>query len=68
MQACFALLSGRYSTQHRVLVRETADVYAKVTLPYVASMPEKRISWVYNILDGKKEQVEDWGQGAVGLG
>jgi len=47
---------SKYSAQRRVLVRETAAVYAAVTSPYVASIPEKRISWVYNILDGKKEQ------------
>ena len=47
---------SKYSAQRRVLIRETPAIHAEVTAPYVASIPEKRISWVYNILDGKKEQ------------
>jgi len=44
-------------TKHEVrVVRETAEMYAKVTLPYIEREElGDRIKWVHNILDKKKE-------------
>jgi len=42
--------------QNRKIVRETAEDYKTKTLPYINSLPSSRIEWVFNILDGKKEQ------------
>eukprot|EP01102_Stenamoeba_stenopodia_P014055 TRINITY_DN4638_c0_g1_i1.p1 TRINITY_DN4638_c0_g1~~TRINITY_DN4638_c0_g1_i1.p1 ORF type:complete len:340 (+),score=85.42 TRINITY_DN4638_c0_g1_i1:31-1020(+) len=35
--------------------RETKEIYNEVTLPWLNSLPESKIQWVYNILDHKKE-------------
>ncbi|KAM0748509.1 scavenger mRNA decapping enzyme [Meredithblackwellia eburnea MCA 4105] len=45
----------KYSTQKSRFVRETPEVYARVTEPYIESLPNSQISWVYNILDGLAE-------------
>lgn len=34
---------------------ETPEVYKKLTLPYIESLPSSQIQWVFNILDGKAE-------------
>ncbi|KAJ3343456.1 hypothetical protein HDU93_008115 [Gonapodya sp. JEL0774] len=47
---------AKYSEQDRVFVRETPELYENVTRKYIESVPASRIDWVYNILDGKKEQ------------
>merc|ERR1712154_227964 len=39
----------------RYLVRETAEMYEKIQLPYIQSIPTADIQWVYDILDGKRE-------------
>lgn len=46
---------SKYSKEESVLVRETAAIYNKVTLPYIETLPAKQISWVHAILDGKAE-------------
>lgn len=34
-------------------VQETPEMYSQVTLPYIQSIPESHIQWVYNILARK---------------
>jgi m7GpppX diphosphatase len=38
------------------MITETAEVYHKAILPWIESQPKSRIQWVYNILEGLKEQ------------
>jgi m7GpppX diphosphatase len=45
----------KYETQARIMYVETPSLYQQVTLPYIKSIPEKRIQWVKNILDGSAE-------------
>ncbi|KXS21460.1 HIT-like protein [Gonapodya prolifera JEL478] len=47
---------SKYSEQARFFVRETPSLYETVTKKWIESIPPKRIEWVYNILEGKKEQ------------
>ena len=37
------------------MLLETAELYQKVTLPFVDSIPASRVAWVENILEGKAE-------------
>lgn len=45
----------KYSAQERRLVRETADAYERITLPYVKTIPAKQTAWVTAILRGEAE-------------
>ncbi|KAJ1935421.1 hypothetical protein FBU59_005391, partial [Linderina macrospora] len=45
----------KYRKQSRVWVRETPQVYAEITKPYIDGEPVARLQWVYNILDGTSE-------------
>ncbi|XP_026324530.1 m7GpppX diphosphatase [Hyposmocoma kahamanoa] len=45
----------KYSRQEVHLVSETPELYQTLTLPHIESK-QFNIQWVYNILDGKKEQ------------
>lgn len=45
----------KYTEQSKVLITETAQLYADVVGPWIAGQPVERIQWVYNILDKKKE-------------
>lgn len=36
-------------------MRETPALFASVVKPYIASVPPKTVSWVYNILEGTSE-------------
>ncbi|KAF9906860.1 hypothetical protein EC991_000224 [Linnemannia zychae] len=47
---------AKYSRQERKMITETAEVYHKAILPWIESQPKSRIQWVYNILEGLKEQ------------
>ncbi|KAI7341119.1 scavenger mRNA decapping enzyme [Hortaea werneckii] len=47
----------KYSFQQLRSVTETSEVYAHHVRPYMARCREEgRLNWVFNILDGKKEQ------------
>ena len=46
---------AKYSQQERHLVRETPEIYAQATLPFVAALPPKQTAWVRAILDREKE-------------
>ncbi|KAK9824616.1 hypothetical protein WJX72_011745 [[Myrmecia] bisecta] len=46
---------AKNSTQHYFMVSETPEQYKEVTLPYIQSIPESRIQWVYNILNKSAE-------------
>lgn len=47
----------KYEKQGLRLVHETPDIYKKYVRPYIAKQHEKgTLQWVYNILDGLKEQ------------
>mmetsp|Transcript_4862 Transcript_4862/g.6862 ORF Transcript_4862/g.6862 Transcript_4862/m.6862 type:complete len:313 (-) Transcript_4862:148-1086(-) len=46
----------KYSPQEKYLLRETAEIYRSVAKPIIDAVPESDIEWVYNIIDGKKEQ------------
>jgi m7GpppX diphosphatase len=46
---------AKYEGQPRHLVRETAALYDAVTRPFVESLPAEQLSWVWNILEGRKE-------------
>ena len=41
--------------QEVAVVRETPEVYAKVTLPFIEAFPPERLQWVRNILDKTAE-------------
>ena len=45
----------KYSEQSFQIIRETPEMYNKVTKPFIDGISAKAIEWVYNILDGKKE-------------
>ncbi len=45
----------KHSPQKSHYVVETPEVYKKLTLPYIESLPSSQIQWVFNILDGKAE-------------
>ncbi|KAF9933208.1 hypothetical protein FBU30_006149 [Linnemannia zychae] len=47
---------SKYSRQERKMITETSEIYQKAVLPWIESQPKSRIQWVYNILDGHKEQ------------
>ena len=36
-------------------MRETAAIFEAVTQPFVASLPAQQLSWVWNVLEKKKE-------------
>lgn len=46
---------AKYEAQTRVMLIETPAHYQAITLPYIQSIPQKRIQWVHNILDGSAE-------------
>ncbi|CED83580.1 Uncharacterized conserved protein [Phaffia rhodozyma] len=46
----------KHSKQKTHLVRETPELYNKVTLPFIQSFPASRTQWVRNILNGVSEQ------------
>lgn len=47
----------KYSKQGLRIVHETPQIYAKYMRPYIAAQHSKgTLQWVYNILDGLKEQ------------
>jgi len=41
----------KLTAKQLVFVRETAQRYENVTKPYIDGLPEKHVSWVYNIID-----------------
>lgn len=45
----------KYTSQPRVMVKETPQLYQAITGPYFDSIPRSRIRWVDNILDGTSE-------------
>ncbi|ORY87410.1 HIT-like domain-containing protein [Leucosporidium creatinivorum] len=45
----------KYSQQVSRIVRESPALFKSVVEPYIASVPAKSVSWVYNILDGTSE-------------
>lgn len=47
------IAKARASSAH--VVCETAELYARVTLPYITSIPPERLAWVRNILDRRQE-------------
>lgn len=51
------MLVKKYSKQQMYTVRETADVYKRVTKAlYLDSLDMSHCDWMYNVLDNKKEQ------------
>uniref|UniRef100_A0A7S1VPM1 Scavenger mRNA-decapping enzyme DcpS n=1 Tax=Sexangularia sp. CB-2014 TaxID=1486929 RepID=A0A7S1VPM1_9EUKA len=54
----------KYTTGSSIFQRETADLYAAVTEPYIASLPP--VAWVANIINGTAEadrvvgRTDDW--------
>ncbi|KIY63788.1 HIT-like protein [Cylindrobasidium torrendii FP15055 ss-10] len=46
----------KYSPQKSLLVRETPELYASITKPYIDAFPPERTKWVTKILDGESEQ------------
>lgn len=50
------MLINKYSKQERYSVRETSDVYSKVTKPhYLDKVDPSHCEWMRNVLSGKKE-------------
>ncbi|KAH8083285.1 scavenger mRNA decapping enzyme [Cristinia sonorae] len=45
----------KYSAQELRMVHETAELYERITKPYMDAFPPSRIQWVYDILSGKSE-------------
>ncbi|KAF5351572.1 hypothetical protein D9758_007223 [Tetrapyrgos nigripes] len=46
----------KYSKQRSILVRETPELYKRITEPYIANFPPSRTQWVTEILSGRAEQ------------
>ncbi|KAG8889809.1 hypothetical protein FRB98_002457 [Tulasnella sp. 332] len=46
---------AKKTKQKPILIRETPQTYRDVMLPYIDSIPKKRIQWVYNILSHETE-------------
>ncbi|KAI7901652.1 HIT-like domain-containing protein [Cokeromyces recurvatus] len=46
---------AKYEAQKRIMLLETPQHYQTITLPYIKSIPQKRVQWVYNILNGTAE-------------
>ncbi|CAH7668839.1 HIT-like domain-containing protein [Phakopsora pachyrhizi] len=46
---------NKYSKQTFKMIRETPDLYKRIVLPYIESIPSTRLNWLYNILEGKTE-------------
>ncbi|KAF9517839.1 hypothetical protein BS47DRAFT_1339061 [Hydnum rufescens UP504] len=46
----------KHSSQRHIMVRETPDLYAQITKPYIDSFPPSRTQWVLNILDHVTEE------------
>ncbi|KAF2631201.1 scavenger mRNA decapping enzyme [Macroventuria anomochaeta] len=54
---CTAKHVKKYEKQGLRIVHETPEIYEKYLRPYIAKQHEKgTLQWVYNILDGLKEQ------------
>jgi m7GpppX diphosphatase len=50
------MLINKYSKQERYTVRETAEVYNKVTKPhYLDHVDPSHVGWMHNVLENKKE-------------
>lgn len=47
---------AKYSAQDIYMVNETAELYKRITQPWIASLPLSKKQWVYNILDGVSEK------------
>lgn len=45
----------KYSEQDVFVVKETPELYEKITVPYISS-GQFSLDWLYNVLDHKKEQ------------
>ena len=43
-------------SQIETFFTETIDMFNRITLPFVKSIPQSEYQWIYNILDGKAEQ------------
>ncbi|KAF5388748.1 hypothetical protein D9757_004765 [Collybiopsis confluens] len=46
----------KYTKQKSILVRETPELYRRITLPFINSFPPERTRWVAEILAGRAEQ------------
>ncbi|KZM23902.1 5'-(N(7)-methyl 5'-triphosphoguanosine)-[mRNA] diphosphatase [Ascochyta rabiei] len=54
---CTAKHVKKYEKQGLRIVHETPEIYARYVKPYIAKQHERgTLQWVYNILDGAKEQ------------
>lgn len=54
---CTAKHIKKYTKQGLRIVHETPEIYSQYVRPYIAAQHEKgTLQWVYNILDGLKEQ------------
>lgn len=50
------MLIAKYSKQQSYTVRETAEVYNRVTKPgYLQHLDASHVEWMHNVLDNKKE-------------
>ena len=47
---------AKNSTQNEYFFTETIDMFNRITLPFIKSIPQSEYQWIYNILDGKAEQ------------
>mmetsp|Transcript_13046 Transcript_13046/g.47640 ORF Transcript_13046/g.47640 Transcript_13046/m.47640 type:complete len:307 (-) Transcript_13046:221-1141(-) len=45
----------KYTQADHVWLAETAEAYKSIVEPFISSLPDKSISWVYNILEKKAE-------------
>jgi hypothetical protein len=49
------MLITKYTKQQVYSVRETQDIYQKVTKNYIDGLDPKHVEWMHNVLDGTKE-------------
>ena len=49
-------LIRKYSKQDLYSVRETPEVYTKITKPFIEALDKSDVQWMHNILENKKEQ------------
>jgi m7GpppX diphosphatase len=46
---------AKYTKKQVVLIEETPADFTQITAPYVDALPPKKLQWLFDILDGKKE-------------
>lgn len=52
---CTSWHVNKYTFKPMFLIEETSDDFNLITQPYIDTLPAKKLQWLFDILDGKKE-------------